>query len=148
MKNKLEKRNISIEINEEAFVNTDGLQDGLNRLAKLSEDSYFLEDILDNTIQFIYQSLPEGKEKYGGENPQIGNIRILRDNVEEYHIAHIQYCPSEEFYKTFKYISKVIAIVDLEKKTYDCKYRMGQTPEGLAQDTKFVLNALGLKENK
>lgn len=70
----MRKRIVHVEIDDRTFVDTDGLNNGLEGLARQAEDSYDFKDILNTAMQSIYKMQPEGQVNYGGKSPLVGEV--------------------------------------------------------------------------
>ena len=149
-------RTVHVEISDRTHVGMGEIQDGLKRLAILSEDSYDFEDILENAISSLYRMLPGGEINYGGEKPKIGTIFLSRTNasVMVHRPGHtvIQWIPSP-FYKERigGYCHLTLAMINLREKVYSPNFHdndenHSRIPDTLTNDTHEVMKALGLKK--
>lgn len=147
---------ISIEINDKVRINVDGLNGGLKELCKLAEDSYSLEEILNDTIQSLYRALPDGEKNYQEDNPIIGRIWINRSDNEKGNL-NLDYYPSQGYEEKFKYYKKTIGEIFLRQKTVslrytkksdDTEYNEGywELPKQLMKDTDTIIKILKLEK--
>ena len=83
----MKKRTVHMEVSEETFVDTDGLNRGLQGLADHANDACDFEEILRKAIQSLYESLPEGIENYRpskeAKKPIIGAVYLNRFNNKQ-----------------------------------------------------------------
>lgn len=141
------KRIVHVEVDEETFVDMEGIQARLGRLAGLADNSVLLEEILNKGVQSLYRSLPQGCEKYDDNgNPDIGSVRLSSFGCEINHLK-ITYTPSSK--AGFGYEHKDIGSINLRGKTYSL-VEGSEDYHGVSNilitDTEQVMELLGLEK--
>ncbi len=145
---------VVIDISERVRVDSDGLENALKGLAIKSEDSYDFEDLLKNAVMALYIFRPGGEENYGGEKPLIGKVFLSRFNNPDPGKVNVEYNPSDQYEKRWKYVQTTLVVINLRNRTYSRSWdesyneQYHQRPEVLMKDTEEVMGSLGLKFKK
>lgn len=153
---------VHIEVGSRTGIYTEGLNRGLSELAIKAEESCDFEDILNNAMQSLYQTQPEGQENYGGKEPIIGKVWLSRFNNDHGPgNTNIEYIPTGPSKERWNYLQKTIGTVNLRGRTYsvgwDGEYNESghqinesdhQIPEVLMRDTERVMESLGLNRKQ
>ena len=136
------KRKIYVEIDDDSDVDMNGIEKGLKRLCRLSEDSFHFEKLFSRAVEYIYTTLPNGQINYSGKNSQIGHIWLGRFNNNKGNV-NIEFNPSIKFKEDnhINYIQTSIAHINLREGTYS------MVGELLKEDTEKVMRILGLKKS-
>ncbi len=151
------KRMIHAEIDENTYIDSDGINKGLKRLCKLAEESNYFEDVLNSALKSLYQTLPKGKENYGDRESKIGSIYLSRFNNRDGNV-NVEYYPSKILESKLKYSSAKIAEINIKEKTFFTNYSkislngieydesFFEYPKDLMKDTEIVMKMLGLNQ--
>ncbi|MFH0711566.1 MAG: hypothetical protein V1889_00395 [archaeon] len=146
------KRVVHIEVGDRALVDTDGLNRVLGGMMADVEDSYDLEDILNNVVRWLYRVRPRGQVNYGGKDSLVGIVGLSRfNNRQGPGNVNIEYAPAERYRKKWGYVQKKIGTINLRERTFsvgwDGEYRESHcmVPKVLMRDTERVMEYLGLK---
>ena len=123
--------------------------ENVEKLTSRAKDACDLEDVLLNTIKSIYESLPDGKRLYGGEQP-IGRIKLSSPTTE---IPEIEGIIAIDFNPSnMNYYECEIAEINLRNKTYRvCPHHIPlKLPhrQQFIADTEKVMEYLGLRKVK
>ena len=139
------KRIVSIEVDSETFVDMDGIQRGLGRLCRLSEDSIHFENLLSRAVEYLYTTLPNGQTNYGEDDSQIGHIWLGRFNNKQGNV-NIEFNPSNKFKKEngVHFTQTSIGYINLRDNIYSISG--GGITKTLREDTEKVMEILKLKK--
>jgi len=132
----------------------------LDRIYQAAQRSEKLIELLNRALPSVYKQVAAGKEKYGGDDPDLGSFQLAPSQREESSCLDLVYLPSESQRMAAELVVGAPDEIDEAKigelnlnnkhyRLYDSAAEvLEEVPKEVIEDTRLAMAELGLKERK